>query len=363
MIFKFITMKKAIQLSILLYIAFIFFNIAPCNGQKATEFKLHGIIGNTYNGKIIFTCTSVSDTLNVNNGSFIIAGNIQYPELACLEYANQRLFFYIEPREMNLVIPSSLSDEFNLSGSETQKENEEFENMTLASNTLRDSISKIYTKISEEEDSQQKLRLEFLIDSLFQERELISIKFIKQHSNSFVSLYRLASLNKDEYPVDSIRGWFNHLSNNLRNSQLGNKVDKTIRLLENTNTSFIAPDFTTISYNGEKISLSSFRGKTVILEFWASWCVPCMKSIPHLKTIYHKYKDRGLVVIGISTDNDKSRWANTIKRYQLNIWPQVLDKEKVRKECISDLEIATLYSTTPVPKMIVINKEGKIIKK
>lgn len=239
---------------------------------------------------------------------------------------------------------------FQLTGSITQKEFKELENMALPITSLRDSIQKINKKIKESR-SPQKQKLRFLLDSLFQERRLIDLNFLKLHPNSFLSLDLIVCMYPD-YPADSLKYWYNHLSDNLRNSAHGNEVYKTIQLFEKPAINHPAPDFTTIGYNGEKICLSSLRGKTVILDFWASWCVPCLESISHLKTLYHKYQNNGLVVIGISIDNDKAKWIKAIEKHKLNIWQQTLN-----------VDIKSLYPIFSIPVMIVIDKNGKIIKK
>lgn len=251
-------------------------------------------------------------------------------------------------------------------GSKTQEENEKFENMTLSNTLLRESLHKVYIESKKEGDSLQMQQAGFLLDSLLHERRLNNIKFVKLYPNSFVSLDRLINVSIDDYPIDTIRNWFNHLSDDVKNCAAGKNLDKIIRSNENTAIGLPAPDFTTIGYNEEKISLSSFKGKTVILEFWASWCAPCIQSIPHLKTLYHKYKDKGLVVIGISIDSNKNNWATAIKKYLLDIWPQALaivDIENARKGQISDSEIISLYPTNSIPRILVINTKEKIIKK
>lgn len=360
---KFISMKKTIQLNILLYLAFISFNIIPCYGQKATEFRLHGTIENNYNGKIIFSYNLVNDTSTVNNGHFSFRGDLQEPQLSHLTYANRKIFFYVEPGDMKLTISSSLPSGYHLSGSRT---NEEGNELKIIKQPLYDKRDQIYKMIQSTSDSHGKQSFKQTIDSINDNLQSVSIAFIKTHPHSYVSLDELRCLDMDNNPIKMIRELFEGLGNNLKNSFQGKQINKFIKGYENTDIGFPAPDFTTIGYNEEKINLSSFKGKTVILEFWASWCVPCMQSIPHLKALYHKYQEEGLIVIGVSKDSNKSSWINAIKKYQLDIWPQALaivDIENARKGYISESEIISIYPTNPIPKVFVIDKEGKIIKK
>ena len=359
-------MDRTVRLSVLLCLAFMFLNAILCYGQKTAEFRIHGVIEDGYNGNVTLLYDHKLDTIWVNKGDFFIKGNIQCPVGANLYYLNKEFSFYIEPGDLKLSISSSLPKGFKLLGSKTQEENEKFENMTLSNTLLRESLHKVYIESKKEGDSLQMQRAGFLLDSLLHERRLNNIKFIKLYPNSFVSLDRLINVSIDDYPIDTIRNWFNHLSDDVKNCAAGKNLDKIIRSNENTAIGLPAPDFTTIGYNEEKISLSSFKGKTVILEFWASWCAPCIQSIPHLKTLYHKYKDKGLVVIGVSIDSNKNNWATAIKKYLLDIWPQALaivDIENARKGQISDSEIISLYPTNSIPRILVINTKGKIIKK
>lgn len=345
-------MDSTIRLSVLLCFVFIFFLIIPCNGQKITEFRLYGTIEDGYNGNATLLYDYKLDTVKVDNGNFFLKGNISNPVNATLYYPNKEFVFYIEPGNLNLSISPLLPHGFNLTGSKTQKEYEKLNEMTSKNIFIRDSIRHIiYNKYKKENNSPLRQQLESVLDSLFEERQSIAIKFIKQYPNSFVSLEELVCIHK-ECPIDSLKIWFNLLSNDLKNSTHGNEIKKKIQILENTAISLPAPDFTTIGYNGEKICLSSLKGKTVILDFWASWCAPCIKSIPHLKTLYHKHQEKGLTIIGISIDSNKNSWENAIKEYQLDVWPQALDTN-----------IKTLYSTSLVPQIIVVDKEGKIINK
>ena len=354
--------------NVLCLLVFLCF-ILVCNGQNRENFKLHGEISNGYNGKVFFSRvfgSSKDTTVIADNGHFLIEGTVSEPALATLEYADKKFSFYIEAGELNISISPSLPCGFKLIGSQAQSDKEELDKMNLSTISLMDSIWKIYVVKREEADSPEKQRLGELMDSLHQERKLIMIEFIKSHPNSFVSLDNLIYIDIDSHPIDTIRGWFNRFSDQLKKYESGQRIDKMIRRYEATDLGQQAPAFSTIGHNGEIIDLASFKGKTVILEFWASWCVPCLESISHLKTLYYNYQNNGLVVIGISIDSDINKWVTGIKKHQLDMWPQALaivDKESAKKGFISEAEIASQYPTNPIPRMLVIDQKGKIIKK
>ena len=122
----------------------------------------------------------------------------------------------------------------------------------------------------------------------------------------------------------------------------------------------IAPGFEIKGIQGNNIRVKDYRGKYVLLDFWASWCRPCRQMVPHLKELYQKYHSKGLEIISISADTDSSLWKKAVTDEGLNSWANILNKEYNEK----DKQIASLditYGIDGYPTTILIDKEGKII--
>jgi thiol-disulfide isomerase/thioredoxin len=126
-----------------------------------------------------------------------------------------------------------------------------------------------------------------------------------------------------------------------------------------------AASFSTIDINGKPIKLSDFKGKYVLLDFWASWCVPCRKSNPHLIEIYHQYKAKGFDIIGVSDDDTRQmQWRNAVKHDSTGIWHQILrgaGKITAQKSSGNSKDLHQLYSIQSLPTKILIDPTGKII--
>ena len=140
-------------------------------------------------------------------------------------------------------------------------------------------------------------------------------------------------------------------------------TDKTVRIFnESVNKALAtidgqeAPEINLPSPVGKEIALSSFRGKIVLVDFWASWCGPCRKDMPNIVNIYKKYKDKGFEIYGVSLDQDKSHWVEAIAKDGIT-WPQVSDLK------YWDSEPAKMYGVQGIPFTVLLNKEGKIIAK
>jgi peroxiredoxin len=116
----------------------------------------------------------------------------------------------------------------------------------------------------------------------------------------------------------------------------------------------VAPDITMTDVNDKPFSLSSLKGKYVLVDFWASWCGPCRGENPNVVAAYNKFKDKNFTILGVSLDEDKSKWIDAIKEDHLS-WQQVSDLKGWSSAA------ATLYGFDGIPYNVLIDPQGKII--
>lgn len=118
----------------------------------------------------------------------------------------------------------------------------------------------------------------------------------------------------------------------------------------------IAPEFIAKDTASHTVDLKNYRGKYILVDFWASWCGPCRQESPTLVRLYTKYKDKGFAILSVSIDTDKARWANAIKKDGYS-WTNVSELDGYSGST------AALYTVTAIPNSFLLDKDGKIIAK
>jgi peroxiredoxin len=187
--------------------------------------------------------------------------------------------------------------------------------------------------------------------------------FVKKNPDSQVSIDALrlliSKVSNDYFEITKpheIDSVYQFLSSDLKNTEKGMRLAIHINGAKNTQIGSLAPDFTAKDTSGKEVTLSDFRGKYVLLDFWASWCVPCRKESPYLVKTYNKYKDSNFTILSFSNDEDPVKWKEAIVKDALN-WTHVSMLQSTPKVYIDT------YVRRSLPASILIDPNGFIIAK
>jgi thiol-disulfide isomerase/thioredoxin len=376
----------------LIYLGFIIGLIA-CNNALPHSFKLEGSIEGAENSENIVLCyfslindewREIADTAKIIDGKFFFEGNIEELTAAelCFDGFNVAISarIYIEPTTMKLQINKNQPYAYKLSGTKVEKENIELkkdlepdEKIYCEGLEHLDTILKQINLNVQDNDIPVLDSLLNVLQYVKENTQLIGIDinkkyldFILRHNTYRIVPDLLYLLAKSEsIPVDTVKYIYNNLPERSKTGLMGKLVFKQIGYLgsekdatEDSQIGNAAPDFTGKDFSGKTISLSDFRNNNyVLLDFWASWCAPCITGIPKIKDLYNKYNEKGFTIVSISLDSDRNNWLNAIHKYQLEAWPQILSGDDKN----NDKDIFFRYGVQGIPHFTLVNKQGKII--
>jgi thiol-disulfide isomerase/thioredoxin len=178
-----------------------------------------------------------------------------------------------------------------------------------------------------------------------------NIDFIEQNGNLYYSLwlFRTQIKNYTFISADSLLRIFKNAFSSKQRSTL--EADYILSFLEakiNTGVDHFAPNFIAKDINGEQFSLSDYRSKFVILNFWATWCIPCLKEVPALQEISTSFPQ--VEIVSFSADTDSSAFAKTVKQYGMT-WRHVYGSWPFKK----------IYIQTGIPQLYLLDKEGRVV--
>jgi len=177
--------------------------------------------------------------------------------------------------------------------------------------------------------------------------------------NSVVSAFWFNIL-KSRLPLDSTEHLFAKMVPNVKESSYGKEIREYLFIRHNTSVGKIAENFTTTDIKGRQVNLADFKGKYVLLDFWASWCAPCRETTPNLISQFKKYNKAGLEVIAIADDDGAvKKWKNAIRNDKSDIWYNVLRGLK-EYEKNNPGDINEKYGVTTLPTKILIDRNGII---
>lgn len=181
------------------------------------------------------------------------------------------------------------------------------------------------------------------------------LKFVNENKSSLSSFYAITSLDQMKYESDMVK-YADEVSADIKQNPSVQQFIKHMERVKPISVGQIAPDFTLIDDQDQQFKLSDYKGKYVMIDFWASWCAPCRQENPNVVKLYNQYKDKGLNILGISLDEDLKAWQKAIKDDKLT-WRHATEAQRFDGKVVKD------YQIEAIPASFIIDPEGKIVAK
>jgi thiol-disulfide isomerase/thioredoxin len=184
-------------------------------------------------------------------------------------------------------------------------------------------------------------------------------EYIAKKPSSVAGAYMLRDLYTwfSDLPFDDMQNMVAGFTGEAKDSKYYKSLEGILAKRKAVMPGSVAPDFTLLKRDSSKFTLSSSRGKYVMIDFWASWCHPCREAIPHWKEVYSKYRDKGFEIVSVSDDSRWKDWFKAMDQEKMP-WTQVCDEFPVKN---MPSKVGSLYMTTYIPFYVLLDKDGKVL--
>lgn len=342
--------------------------IAACHNTPKNVnpggFTITGTIKGMDTGWVFFghsdSAGFVTDSLKLNQSAFTYTGKVSEPAQYYLWIKGndgssiKSVDFFVEDTLIQVQVDKDSIQKTNITGSRVE---DMYLQYKQGMKPLRDKINalnKSYETASSKGDKAAIDSLSNVYDQLEKAEHVEIVSYVDKNPSSIIGAWAVEKNLLYDGDVKVLEKLYGEFTPAVQQSRYAKVIKKELDIEERMQAGMEAPAFTLNDTTGKTVSLASFRGKYVLVDFWASWCGPCRQENPNVVKAYNMYKDKNFTILGVSLDENKAAWEKAINSDGLT-WNHVSDLKGWKNEA------AIQYGIRAIPSNYLLNPEGKIL--
>lgn len=342
----------------MLFIACLILCWITASQAQEESYKIEGRLGQPINTQILLLAETDKGVIELNettitNGNFEFTGRM--PEVTVVYLASQKkdILTTIMLENKNYSITAGAMGLIVEGGGEEQNIWKEFNDLDMY---MLQTLQQLQTQLSSATNPMQATAIQQEINNLLLKVQTEELALLKKYNNTLAAACAVASKleNIDE---NNLMERYNMLGEKAKTSPCGKKITALVEKMQKIAVGAIAPDFSAPLSDGGMLSLYETKAKVKIVDFWASWCVPCRQENVNLLKIYKRFRPKGLEIISFSLDNNKHAWLAAIGQDGSN-WKNVSDLKGGEAS-----QVAQEYCVNAIPYTLVLDEENRIVAK
>jgi thiol-disulfide isomerase/thioredoxin len=298
------------------------------------------------------------DSADVVEGKFSFSGEVELPEVWYIKFDDKKAYvsLFIENSKISISGATLNRDSVTILGSAIHDALNKFNDGQEGFYNEIDKMEIDYMAAREIEDTATMNQITLDYEVVSERINEYIVKYIGDNTSSVLAPYLAVSNLLNVFTANQIDSTLTTFSKDIKDSKYIVVMQEKSAKMRATEVGAVAPLFTQNDPEGNPISLESFRGNYLLIDFWASWCGPCRKENPNVVAAYNKYNDMGFDILGVSLDDNGEKWIAAIDKDGLT-WSQVGDLKGWANE------VGQLYGVNSIPHSILLDKDGVIIAK